>query len=380
MTTTTAETTLFQPLSPLALGPLTLPNRVVMAPLTRTRARMPGNVPWELNADYYRQRASAGLLISEATPVSPRGHGYFHTPGIHTPGQAEGWKRVTGAVHGTGGRTFLQLWHAGRQSHPDLQPGGDLPVAPSALASDGESPVAPGVVEPHPVPRALGRGEIVGIVGELARGAARAKEAGFDGVEVHGANGYLLEQFLADGANQRADRYGGSVENRSRFLLEVTEAVVNVWGAGRIGVRPSTANTFGGIAHTDRWGQFAHAVGELSRFPLAYVHFVEPRVTGNADVEPFDEALNSRHFRPRLREDTRLFSAGGHTRESGEAAVRAGEADAVVYGRPFIANPDLPRRFRENAPLNRHDRASFYGGAEHGYTDYPSLEERAVSA
>jgi N-ethylmaleimide reductase len=359
--------------SPLALGELALASRVVMAPLTRMRAAMPGNIPHPLNADYYRQRAGAGLIISEATPVSPRGHGYFHTPGIHTDAQAEGWKLVTRAVHERGGKIVLQLWHVGRQSHHDLQPDGQLPEAPSALASGSQSPVAPGVVKDQPVPRVMTLADIERVIGEFREGAARAKQAGFDGVEIHAANGYLIEQFLADGANHRADAYGGTIENRSRLLLEITEAVVSVWGAARVGVRLSPANTFGGIAHTDRWAQYSHVVRALARWPLAYLHFVEPRVAGNSDIEQFDAALASRHFRPLMNPATGLISAGGYRPDTARAAVESGEADAVAFGRLFIANPDLPHRLALGAPLNAYDRDTFYGGDARGYTDYPAL-------
>jgi N-ethylmaleimide reductase len=358
-------------LTPLELGAITLRNRLVMAPLTRMRAGMPGNVPGEINATYYRQRASAGLIISEATPVSPRGHGYFHTPGIHNEAQVEGWKTITRAVHEAGGKMFLQLWHVGRQSHNDLQPGGELPVAPSAIASDGQSPVAPGVMLKHPVPRPLETHEIPGIVQEFRRGAELAKQAGFDGVEIHGANGYLLEQFLSDHANIRADLYGGSLQNRARLLLEVTEAVASVWDGNRVGIRLSPANTFGGITHSDRFGTYAHVIRELNQFRLAYLHLVEPRVAGSSDIERFDASLGSHHFRPFITGGTRLISAGGHTFTSGTNAVTKGEADAVAWGRQFIANPDLVERFANNAPLNRYDRETFYGGTEKGYTDYP---------
>lgn len=355
------------------IGDLTVPNRIFMAPLTRMRAAMPGNIPWALNAEYYRQRAGAGLIISEATPVSPRGHGYFDTPGIHTEAQAEGWRLVTAAVHQAGGRIFLQLWHVGRQSHNDLQPGGAPPVAPSALASDGQSPVSPGVIKDHPIPRALETDEIPGIVEEFRRGAQLAHAAGFDGVEIHAANGYLIEQFLADGANHRTDRYGGSVANRVRFLLEVTEAVVSVWPSSRVGIRLSPANTFGGITNQDRLGTYTHAVGELNRFDLGYLHFVEPRIGGNRDLEHFDPALSSRVFRPLIAGACKLVSAGGHTFETATNAVASGEADAVAFGRLFISNPDLPRRLALGAPLNPYHRDSFYGGDATGYTDYPTL-------
>lgn len=364
------RTTLFDPLQ---LGALALPNRVIMAPMTRMRARMPGNIPWELNAEYYRQRAGAGLIISEATPVSPRGHGYFHTPGIHTEAQARGWRLVTDAVHQAGGRIFLQLWHVGRQSHNDLQPGGELPVAPSAVASGCQSAVVPGVLKDHPVPRALETREIPGVVEEFRRGAELAKLAVFDGVEIHGANGYLIEQFLTDGANRRTDQYGGSVANRARFLWEAIEAVTSIWPSERVGLRLSPANTFGGTTDSNRLATFSHVVRELNRFDLAYLHLIEPRVSGDDDAQTIDASLASRVFRPLLNGATRLISAGGHTRESGSLAVANGEADAVAYGRKFLANPDLPRRFASDAPLNPSHRETFFGGDEKGYTDYPTM-------
>jgi N-ethylmaleimide reductase len=366
--------------TPLELGAITLPNRILMSPLTRMRAAMPGNVPRELNAEYYRQRSSAGLIISEATPVSPRGHGYFNTPGIHTAAQVEGWKLVTHAVHEAGGRMFLQLWHVGRQSHNDLQPNGELPVAPSAVASDGQSPVAPGVMRNHSVPRALDTNEIPIIVEEFRHGAELAMLAGFDGVEIHGANGYLLEQFLSDQANIRTDNYGGSLDNRARLMLEVTAAVTSVWGGGRVGIRLSPANTYGGIAHRDRFATYAHVIRELNPFKLAYIHLVEPRIAGSSDLAQFDEALDSHHFKPLITGDTRLISAGGHTFGTGTDTVRSGKADAIAWGRQFIANPDLVERFARGAALNRYDRDSFYGGTEKGYTDYPFLTETETSA
>lgn len=367
------RTTLFDPLQ---LGALTLPNRVIMAPMTRMRAKMPGNIPWELNAEYYRQRAGAGLIISEATPVSPRGHGYFHTPGIHTPAQAKGWRLVTEAVHQAGGRIFLQLWHVGRQSHNDLQPDGALPVAPSAVTGKGQSAVSPGVLKDHPVPRALETREIPEIVEEFRRGAGLAKGAGFDGVEIHGANGYLIEQFLTDGANRRTDRYGGTLANRARFLWEVIEAVTSVWPAQNVGLRLSPANTFGGTTESDRLGTFSYLVRELDRFKLAYLHLVEPRMSGDDDAQTIDATLASRTFRPLIKGDTRLISAGGHTLASGLRALASVEADAIAYGRAFLANPDLPRRFAAGAPLNPHHRETFFGGDEKGYVDYPAFENR----
>ena len=360
--------------TPLPLGPLTLPNRLLMPALTRMRARMPGNLPWALNAEYYRQRASAGLIITEGTPVSPRGHGYYHTPGIHTEAQAEGWQLVTEAVHAAGGRIFLQLWHVGRQSHNDLQPNGAAPVAPSAIAGIGQAHVAPGVQKDYPLPRALTTTEVAATVGEFRRGAELAQQAGFDGVELHGANGYLIEQFLSDNSNHRTDQYGGSLANRVRFLLEVTEAVTSVWRADQVGVRLSPANTYGGSEPSDRLGTYRHVVRELNHFGLAYLHFVEPRVAGNQDLLHFDDALSSRHFRPLITGQTKLFSAGGHSLESARAALVSGEADAIAFGRAFIANPDLAYRLATGAPLNRYHRETFYGGTAAGYTDYPALK------
>ncbi len=365
--------------TPLNLGAVSLRNRIIMAPTTRMRAKMPGNVPWEFNATYYRQRASAGLIITEATPVSPRAHGYFHMPGIHSAEQVEGWKLVTSAVHEAGGKIFLQLFHAGRMSHNDFQPNGELPIAPSAIASGGQSPVAPGVLKQCPVPRALETSEIAGIIEEHKRAAEHAKLAGFDGVEIHAANGYLLEQFLSDQANVRTDNYSGSVANRARLILEVTEAVVSVWGADQVGIRFSPANAGDGIAHTDRFGTYAHVIRELNRFNLAYIHLIEPRVAGNAEVEQFDATLSSRNFKPLITGDTKLISAGGHTLASGTAAVHSGEADAIAWGRQFIANPDLVERFAKNAPLTPYDRNTFYGGTEKGYTDYPCLDHEATT-
>jgi N-ethylmaleimide reductase len=359
--------------TPLTMGPLMLRNRVVMAPLTRMRAQMPGNIPRELNARYYAQRASAGLIISEATPISPMGHGYYGTPGIHSKEQVEGWKLVTNAVHEHSTPMFLQLWHVGRVSHNDLLPGGVLPVGPSALSAGGQAPTATGP-KPHPIARALETTEIPAIVEDYRVAAERAMDAGFDGVEIHSANGYLLEQFLSDHANLRSDEYSGSVENRVRFLMEVVEAVISVWGLRRVGVRLSPSNTTQNIDFTDRWGTFRYVFRQLDRFPLAYVHMVEPRVIGNVDAEPQFNLPSSR-FRKLLNGDIRLISAGGHNRESAIRTVENNEADLIAFGRLFIANPDLPVRLEANAPLNPYDRLTFYGGTEKGYIDYPALKQ-----
>ncbi len=360
-------------LEPFQIGSYTLKNRMVMSPLTRNRAGE-GNVPREINAEYYQQRATAGLIISEATQVSLEGIGYPLTPGIHTPEQVEGWKKVTKAVHDKNGLIFLQLWHVGRISHPSLQPNGELPVAPSAIKPEGVAMTYEGE-KPMVTPRALKTAEIPLIVEQYRQGAQNALEAGFDGVEIHGANGYLIDQFLHDGTNKRTDQYGGSLENRSRFLKEVTEAVVSVWGENRVGIRLSPDSVFNDMYDSDRKSLFSYVVKELNAFPLAYLHLVEPRTDGGETIKILSEgeSLNAAYFRLLYRGV--LVTAGGYNRESGEKVLRAGNADLVAYGRFFIANPDLPERFALNAPLNDYDRSSFYGGDEGGYTDYPFLEE-----
>ena len=352
--------------SPFTLGPLTLPNRIVMAPMTRNRAG-PGNVPGELNAKYYEQRASAGLIVSEATQISPQGVGYPATPGIHSPEQVAGWRLVTEAVHKAGGRIYLQLWHVGRISHPSLQPGGALPVGPSAIAPQGESMTYDGM-KPFVTPRALETAEIPGIVEDYRRGAANAKAAGFDGVELHGANGYLIDQFLRDGANKRTDRYGGSAANRARLLIEATEAIVSVWGADRVGVRLSPTTPFNSMSDTNPIETFSTAVGELNRFGLAYLHIVEPFA---GDPLPAGEAPDLRFFRKIWRGP--LIGNKGYDLERAKTVVRDGVADLVSFAALFIANPDLPERFRRGGPYNTPDRKTFYGGSAGGYTDYPAM-------
>jgi N-ethylmaleimide reductase len=351
-------------LSPYKLGNLELPNRVVMAPLTRNRAGE-GNVPGELNATYYVQRASAGLIITEATQVSPQGLGYPSTPGIHSPEQVEGWKLVTDAVHQQGGRIFLQLWHVGRISHPDLQPDGALPVAPSAIAPKGEAATYEGP-KPFVTPRALETSEIPEIVEQYRKGAENALQAGFDGVEVHGANGYLLDQFLRDGTNHRTDEYGGSIENRARLLLEVTEAVTGVWGAERVGVRLSPSGTFNDMHDSNPLATFGYAAEALNRFGLAYLHIVE---VNEADLRHGGTEVPTRHLRDRF--TGTLMVNGGYNSDRANAVLGKKEADLVSFGTLFLANPDLPQRFALNAPLNPPDPTTFYGGGEKGYTDYP---------
>lgn len=352
--------------SPIQLGTYTLPNRIVMAPLTRNRAGA-GNVPGPLNATYYAQRASAGLIIAEATQVSPQGVGYPGTPGIHSSEQVAGWRLVTDAVHEHGGRIFLQLWHVGRMSHPSLLPGGELPVAPSAIAPEGQVQTYEGFA-PAVTPRALEIHEIPGIIEQFRKGAENALAAGFDGVEIHGANGYLLDQFLRDGTNQRTDEYGGSIENRARFHLEVTEAVVGVWGADRVGMRLSPSGTYNSMSDSNPKATFGYLIQELNRFGLAYLHLVEPT---EADIRHGGIAVPTSYFRPLFKGN--LMVNAGYDRDKANAAITSGNADLVSFGTLFLANPDLPERFRLSAPLNRPDPATFYGGGEKGYIDYPAL-------
>jgi N-ethylmaleimide reductase len=356
-------------LSSVKLGPYQLLNRLVMAPLTRNRAGA-GYVPGALNVTYYAQRASAGLIITEASQVSPEGLGYPSTPGIYSPEQVEGWKLVTDAVHAKGGRIFLQLWHVGRISHPSLQPNGALPVAPSAIAPQGEAATYEGM-KPYVTPRALETHEIPGIVEQYRQGAQNALEAGFDGVEIHAANGYLIDQFLRDGTNHRTDEYGGSLENRVRFLMEVTAAVVSVWGGDRVGVRLSPSGSFNSMSDSDPVATFTYAVQALNQFNLAYLHVIEPRADDNFTSGTPASSLTTGYFRSIFKGT--LIAAGGYDRETGNTALANGEADLVAYGRLFIANPDLPERFALKAPLNPADRSTFYGGDERGYTDYPAL-------
>lgn len=353
--------------SPIQLGSLALPNRIFMAPLTRCRASE-GHVPNDLNAEYYAQRATAGLIISEATSVSPDGYGYPATPGIHTAAQVEGWKKVISAVHAKGGHIFLQLWHVGRISHPSFQPDGGLPVAPSAVKPKGQVFTGTGM-EDYVTPRALELSEIPGIIAEYVHGATLAKEAGFDGVEIHNANGYLLDQFLRDGTNQRTDSYGGSVANRARLTLEVAEAVAGIWGAERVGIRLSPGGVFNDMSDGNPLETFGHVLRELTRFGLAYAHITQ--VTAQDIAHGAKDGVGPKELRPFWKGN--IVSAGGFTMESGNRALAEGWADAIAFGVPFLANPDLVERFRRNAPLNQPDESSFYGGTEKGYTDYPSL-------
>jgi len=369
---------------PVRLGPYDLSHRVVMAPLTRSRARQPGNVPSSLNACYYEQRASAALIIAEATQVSRQGQGYAWTPGIHSPEQVEGWKLVTSAVHGANGLIFLQLWHVGRISHPSLQPDGMLPVAPSAVNPKGmafiENDRGEGELVPFVTPRALQIEEMPYIVRQYARGAENALAAGFDGVEIHAANGYLPDQFIESSTNRRTDSYGGPIENRARLLTEVVDAVSKVWGANRVGVRLSPLGTFNDMGDDNPEATFGYIAEQLNTRQLAHLHIVNPALPAvEKGVEPEPRA---RRMLELIRDKYRgtLIVCGGFDQNTAEQWLTEGKADLIAFGRKFIANPDLPKRFREHAALNADDPSTYYGGGSKGYTDYPSLAQEVGEA
>lgn len=353
--------------SPATLGSISLKNRIVMAPLTRNRAGE-GGVPQDLNVTYYAQRASAGLIVTEATPISPMGHGYPALPGIYTDAQVAGWKKVTDAVHAKGGKIVLQLWHVGRISHPSLLPDNAQPVAPSAIKPAGQAFTYEGLVD-FVEPRALDASELPGIINDYVHATKCSLAAGFDGVEIHAANGYLLDQFLRDGSNKRTDNYGGSIENRARFLLEVTKAVVDTAGSDKVGIRISPVNPFNDMQDSDPQALFNYVANALNQFNLAYLHAVEGGIHGGGDSEPFN-----------FHEMRKLFKGAymanlAYDKTRGNEAIASGHADVIAYGVPFIANPDLVERYRTDAPLNQPDDATFYGGSEKGYTDYPFLNQ-----
>ncbi|MDJ0800532.1 MAG: alkene reductase [Calothrix sp. MO_167.B12] len=356
--------------SPIQLGRYTLPNRIVMAPMTRLRAV--GSIPTDVMAEYYSQRASAGLIVTECTMISPMSNGYINCPGIYLLKQIAAWQQVTDAVHRQGGKIFLQLWHSGRVAHPSLL-NGELPIAPSAIAATGtlHTPVGKVTLE---TPRSLATAEIPEIVAQFRQAAVNAMDAGFDGVELHGAFGYLIDQFLQDGSNQRTDEYGGSIENRARFLLEVVEAVCQVWGSGSVGIKLSPSNTFYGMHDSNPQVTFSYAIEKLNQFNLAYIHLMEP----NEDDLGTGDVLNPviSIFRP-LYQGV-IITNGGYDKSKGNQILGTGGADLVSFGRPFISNPDLPKRLATDAALNPPDFAKVYGRGEQdldkGYTDYPSLE------
>ena len=359
--------------TPTQVGSHAVAHRVVLAPLTRMRAEE-GAIPGPLMAEYYAQRASAGgLLIGEATIAAPNGNGYLGAPGLYDDRQAAGWKLVTDAVHAKGATIFLQLYHAGRQSHADVQPDGGQPVGPSEIAHGGVAYTKTGWV-PNTPNRALEIREIEALVDDFRAAAERGIAAGFDGVEIHAANGYLFDQFLQDGSNKRTDAYGGSFENRSRFLIDVTKALIEVWGADRVGVRMGPSGTWGDMSDTHPEALFTDVAQRLDRLGVAYLHLIEPRIIGNIEddsksQEPVAARLIRQHFRGTI------IAAGGFKRDSAEAILQAGDADLVAFGRDFIANPDLPERLRRDLPLNAYDRPSFFGGNEVGYVDYPFHRE-----
>lgn len=363
---------------PVQLGELALANRIAMAPLTRNRAV--NNIPSELTATYYTQRASAGLLISEGTPVSQQGQGYADVPGLYLPAQVEGWKRVTAQVHAAGGKIFSQLWHVGRVSHTSLQPEGAAPVAPSALTAATKTylidPVTrQGSFVAASAPRALQAQELPAIVEAFAAAARNAVQAGFDGVEIHGANGYLLDQFLKDGSNQRSDEWGGSVENRVRFVIQVVRAVADAIGAGKVGLRISPASPANGIHDSAPQPLFEHLLRQLAPLGLAYIHVIEGSTGGPRELpeQPFDYAALKAAYRDAGGQGVWMVN-NGYTRELALQAVASGYADMVAFGKDFIANPDLVQRLRQGAPLNPGQRETFYGGGAEGYTDYPTLK------
>lgn len=361
---------------PLQIGPYRLSHRVVMAPLTRMRATRPGNAPNELNARYYGQRATeGGLIIAEASQVLPSGQGSPGTPGIHSQDQVEGWKGVVRAVHDKGGKIFLQLWHVGRISHRSHQPGNELPVAPSAVAPAGKVLNADFQPVPFEAPRALRTDEIPGIIEGYAQAARNALAAGFDGVEIHGANGYLLEQFLQSRTNLRTDDYGGSIANRARLLLEVTEAVARVWQPERVGIRLSPYGVANGSGEADPMPLYTHVVNALGAMGLAYLHLIEPRSSGagQREVDHQDVPSAAGLFRPIW--NGVLIAAGNFRADSAAEMVARGTADAIAFGRFFISNPDLPERIRKGMEFTPYNRATFYGGGPEGYVDYPAVSE-----
>ena len=361
--------------APLALGPLTLPNRMVMAPMTRARSTQPGDVPNAMMAAYYAQRASAGLIVSEATQISRQGQGYSFTPGIYTEAQVQGWRRVTDAVHTAGGRMVLQLWHVGRMSHPSFHADG-LPVAPSALSPEAKVWVVGddgvGRMVDSPVPRALGTAEIAGVIDDFRRAAANAMRAGFDGVEIHGANGYLIDQFLRTTSNHRTDAYGGTMDNRTRFAREVAAAVASEAGAERTGMRLAPFITQRNMNCPETIPTMLHLARQLDTLGLAYIHLAEADWDDAPSIpDDFRQALRNAY-------SGRVIVAGKYTPERAQQILSSGMADLVAFGRPFIANPDLPARYAAGLPLAAFDPATLFGGTEHGYSDYSAARTTAA--
>jgi N-ethylmaleimide reductase len=354
--------------TPIQVGAFNLAHRIVLPPLTRMRT-VAGFIPNELMVEYYSQRATeGGLMITEGTVISETGHGYFGAPGIYTDEQVEGWKKVTTAVHKKGGVILNQLFHVGRESHRSLQPGGGQPVGPSVVAHNDLVFTQDGWV-PADLNRELSTAEIKALVQDYYKAAQRAKAAGFDGVELHGANGYLVDQFLQDGTNKRTDIYGGPMENRIRFMIEVVENLVDVWGAERVGVRLGPSGTFNSMSDTDPLTLFGYTAQQLNQFGLAYLHLIEPRIKGNIEIADDLEPVASMHLRKIFK--GRMISAGGFDYQKAVDILQKEDTDLVAFGRYFIANPDLVYRFKNGFPLNPYDRETFYGGGAKGYTDYP---------
>ena len=351
--------------STVNIGNLTLKNRMVLAPMTRNRAAK-GNVPQDMNVEYYRQRAGAGLIITEASQVSPEGVGYPGTPGIYNQQQVTGWKKITEAVHAEGGSIYLQLWYCGRISHPDLLPGGQTPVGPSAIKPEGEAITFEGM-KAFVEPRALEIDEIQNIVAQYNNAAVMAKQSAFDGVEIHAANGYLLDQFLRDGSNKRIDEYGGNVENRMRFLNQVIDTVLDVWDSKSVGIRLTPENSFNSMSDSDSQAHFNYFVTQLNKRDLAYLHILEGDMMAasrNVDYRALRDAYEG------------LYMANnGYDKDRAQTALTNGDVDLVAFGVPFLANPDLVERYKSNLPLNEADQVTFYGGDETGYTDYPFADE-----
>ncbi|MDV3352569.1 alkene reductase [Leptothoe sp. LEGE 181152] len=368
MVTATADPALAALFQPLQLGAIAISNRIIMAPLTRARSGV-SRIPNDLMLEYYNQRASAGLIISEATQISEQAAGWQQSPGIYTAEQIASWQKITETVHQRGGKIVLQLWHTGRASHPDFQPNGELPVSASAIALQGEIHTPLGK-KPYVAPRSLTLEEIPGVVEQYVTATLNAKAAGFDGVEIHAANGYLIDQFLRDGSNQRTDRYGGSVENRARFLLEITEAVVKAWSCDRVGVRLSPYVAFNGMKDSNPLATFTYVATALNRFNLAYLHVIEA-LPGHFMAAADGVERVTPHLRQAFKGP--ILLNGGYGAETGTAALQNNEADAIAYGIPFIANPDLVERFKQGAPLNEADSATFYTHDRRGYVDYPAL-------
>ena len=352
--------------TPLKIGSLEIANRVVMAPLTRCRAGV-GNVPTQLNALYYSQRATAGLIIAEATQISPEGVGYPNTPGIYNDDQEKGWKLVTDAVHAKGGKIFLQLWHVGRCSHELFQPNKKQPIGPSPIAVKGDI-LTPEGFKPYPVPREISIKEIKEIVKQYIDAAHHAKMANFDGIEIHGANGYLLDQFLRDGSNKRTDEYGGSEENRSRFILEVVNAVFSVWDSERVGIRLSPNGVFHDMSDSNPLKTFSYLLQRLTPLNLAYVHIIEEMDKDRKHGSNIIPVSEFRKSYPGI-----IIANGMFTKDKATQYIQSGSTDAVAFGKIYISNPDLVERFKQSSELNSYDESTFYGGTEKGYTDYPAL-------